>query len=111
MHSISVSVRLMALLAVAIVAVLAFASLSPGTSDKASAVDFSDLTSISCSDVYLDLGDVATLGDPPDIAGGEFIVVKALTRLDAAQPAATDEYDATQILYFGPDDVEGKDPT
>ena len=37
MHSIKVSIRLVALFAVALVAVLAFASLSPGTRDKASA--------------------------------------------------------------------------
>ncbi len=104
MHSIKVSVRLIALLTVAIVAVLAFASLSPGTQRETAHAGGGPVTvippSVICTDFWLgtkDLDDVDRLR-----------VAASISRIEAIQdgdPGYPDDslYNVITALYIGPD--------
>ncbi len=102
MHSIKVSVRLIAFFAVAISAVLAFASLSPSQPRQVEAGAQPVIQAgISCNDVWLDRPPVITLGQPHD--PDDVLIGKSMTRIEPSQTGGPKDFDLTTVSYLGPD--------
>ncbi len=99
MQLIKPNLRLMALAAAVIAAVLLGSSLAPSAPDETFAAG--DLTGVSCADVYLH--NIGGAPPPKGTAPAGPLVAKSISRTQPAKSLIPGHWDVTVVSYLGPD--------